>query len=49
MRRDVSAGIDPLCFEALETVLHGGTVAQAGDVQPARYVSALAEDYCQAA
>jgi len=49
MRRDVSTGIDPLCFEALETVLHGGTVAQAGDVQPARYVPALAEDYCQAA
>jgi HD-GYP domain-containing protein (c-di-GMP phosphodiesterase class II) len=49
MRRDVATGIDPLCFEALETVLHSGTIAQAGDVQPARYVPALDEDYCQAA
>ena len=49
MRRDVVTGIDPLCFEALETVLHSGTIAQAGDVQPARYVPALSEDYRQAA
>ncbi|HEY7187874.1 MAG TPA: HD domain-containing phosphohydrolase [Vicinamibacterales bacterium] len=49
MRRDVGTGIDPLCFEALETVLHSGSLAQAGDVQAARYVPALSEDYSQAA
>jgi len=49
MRRDVGTGIDPLCFEALETVLRSGTIAQAGDVPAARYVPALSEDYRQAA
>ena len=49
MRRDVGAGIDPLCFEALQTVLQSGTIAQAGDVPAARYVPALSEDYGQAA
>jgi putative nucleotidyltransferase with HDIG domain len=49
MRRDVGTGIDPLCFEALETVLQSGPMAQAGDVPTARYVPALSEDYRQAA
>jgi len=49
MRRDVSTAIDPLCFEALDTVLKRSTLAQAGEAPAARYVPALSEDYCQAA
>lgn len=49
MRRDVGMGIDPLCFEALETVLRSGTIAEAGDVPASRHVAALSEDYRQAA
>jgi putative nucleotidyltransferase with HDIG domain len=49
MRRDVGTGVDPLCFEALETVLRSDTIAHAGDVPAARYVPALSEDYQQAA
>jgi HD-GYP domain-containing protein (c-di-GMP phosphodiesterase class II) len=49
MRRDVGSGIDPICFEALETVLEKHDIARPGDVPAARYVPALAEDYGQAA
>jgi HD-GYP domain-containing protein (c-di-GMP phosphodiesterase class II) len=49
MRRDVGTGIDPICFEALETVLEKNDLARPGDVPAARYVPSLAEDYGQAA
>jgi putative nucleotidyltransferase with HDIG domain len=49
MRRDVGTAIDPICFEALESVLQREEIAQRGDVPAARHVPALSEDYRQAA
>lgn len=49
MRGDVGTGIDPICFEALETVLTEGEIAVPSDVPAARRVDELSEDYCQAA
>jgi hypothetical protein len=51
MRREVGSAIDPTCFEALEIALSGETLERlhATDVPAVRLVSALAEDYRQAA
>ena len=49
MKAQVGTGIDPICFEALETVMRQDEIARSSDVPEARYVSALSEDYSQAA
>lgn len=51
MRREVGTGIDATCFEALQTAIHGDSVRResTADVPELRVVSALAEDYRQAA
>jgi hypothetical protein len=50
MRRDVGTGVDPECFAALEaTIQAAGTRAPEGQAPAACRVSALAEDYKQAA
>jgi putative nucleotidyltransferase with HDIG domain len=49
MRRDVGTALDPICFEALESVLQHGQIAASSDVPSADDVADLAEDYCQAA
>ena len=49
MKAQVGTGIDPICFEALETVMRGEEIARSTDIPEARYVSALSEDYQQAA
>ena len=51
IRRDVGNAIDPTCFEALEIVVHDETLDRqsATEVPAVRLVSALAEDYRQAA
>ncbi len=51
MGREVGAGLDATCFEALEIALGGGGLnhAKTAEVPAVRVVSALAEDYRQAA
>ncbi len=51
MRRDVGTGIDATCFEALQIAIQSETIHResAGEVPEVRIVSALAEDYRQAA
>jgi hypothetical protein len=51
MGREVGTGLDPTCFEALQIVLGGDTTHRApvADVPAVRFVSALADDYRQAA
>ncbi len=51
MGREVGAGLDATCFEALEIALGGGGLnhAKTAEVPAVRLVSALAEDYRQAA
>ena len=51
MRRDVGNAIDPTCFEALQIAVHDETLDRqsATEVPAVRLVSALAEDYRQAA
>jgi putative nucleotidyltransferase with HDIG domain len=51
MGGEVGTGIDAACFEALQIALGGETLsrAPAGDVPAVRFVSALADDYRQAA
>jgi putative nucleotidyltransferase with HDIG domain len=49
MSREVGNGIDPLCFEALETVLQNDALTHHSEVPAARYVPALSDDYAQAA
>jgi putative nucleotidyltransferase with HDIG domain len=49
MRSQVGTGIDPICFEAFETVMRQDEIARSTEVPEARYVSALSEDYQQAA
>jgi putative nucleotidyltransferase with HDIG domain len=50
MGREVGAGIDPTCFEALQIALGTHTLnPQATEVPVVRLVSALADDYRQAA
>ena len=51
MGREVGAGLDATCFEALEIALGGGGLnhAKSAEVPAVRVVSALAEDYRQAA
>ena len=45
----VGTSIDPICFEALETVLCEDAIARSTEVPEAEYVSSLSEDYQQAA
>jgi putative nucleotidyltransferase with HDIG domain len=45
----VGTSIDPICFEALETVLREDAIARSTEVPEAQYVSSLSEDYQQAA
>jgi putative nucleotidyltransferase with HDIG domain len=51
MRRDVGNAIDPTCFEALQIAIHDETIDRQSpnEVPAVRLVSALAEDYRQAA
>jgi len=51
MRREVGEGIDPTCFEALQITIGGDAIDRqhAADVPAVSVVSALAEDYRQAA
>lgn len=49
MAREVGAALDPACFDALKTVAEQSRPGAAADVPAARLVSALAEDYHQAA
>ena len=51
MGREVGSGIDATCFEALQSAIHHETIHResAADVPEVRIVSALAEDYLQAA
>jgi putative nucleotidyltransferase with HDIG domain len=51
MGREVGNAIDPTCFEALQIAIHDETMdrERACDVPEVRLVSALAEDYRQAA
>jgi putative nucleotidyltransferase with HDIG domain len=51
MRREVGTGIDATCFEALQIAIDGESLdrASAAEVPEVRIVSALAEDYRQAA
>jgi hypothetical protein len=51
MRREVGIAIDPTCFEALQIAITGETVVRpdASEVPEVRVVSALADDYRQAA
>jgi putative nucleotidyltransferase with HDIG domain len=49
MRTEVGTGIDPICFEAFETVMQREEIARSTDVPEARYIPALSEDYQQAA
>ena len=49
MRTEVGTGIDPICFDALETVTQREEIARSNEVPEARYISALSEDYQQAA
>ena len=51
MGREVGTGIDATCFEALQIAIHGESIHResAADVPEVRIVSALAEDYRQAA
>jgi putative nucleotidyltransferase with HDIG domain len=51
MRREVGSAIDPTCFEALQIAIHDETLDRqsATEVPAVRLVSALAEDYRQAA
>lgn len=51
MRREVGNAIDPTCFEALQIAIHDAPIDRrsATEVPAVRLVSALAEDYRQAA
>jgi putative nucleotidyltransferase with HDIG domain len=51
MRGEVGSAIDPTCFEALQIAISGETVVRpdASEVPEVRLVSALADDYRQAA
>jgi putative nucleotidyltransferase with HDIG domain len=49
LNAQVGTGIDPICFEALETVMRQDEIARSIDVPAAQYVSSLSEDYHQAA
>jgi HD-GYP domain-containing protein (c-di-GMP phosphodiesterase class II) len=49
MGREVGSALDPACFEALRTVVSASSDAPAADVPAVQLVSALAEDYHQAA
>ena len=51
MRRETGSAIDPTCFEALQIAIHDETLDRqsATEVPAVRLVSALAEDYQQAA
>ncbi|MEZ5318792.1 MAG: HD domain-containing phosphohydrolase [Vicinamibacterales bacterium] len=49
MSREVSRGIDPRCYEALEDLLRSAPVDLAVALPAARLVESLAEDYSQAA
>ena len=51
MGREVGAGLDATCFEALQIALGGGGLnhAKTEEVPAVRLVSALADDYRQAA
>jgi HD-GYP domain-containing protein (c-di-GMP phosphodiesterase class II) len=49
LNAQVGTGIDPICFEALETVMRQDEMARSIDVPAAQYVSSLSEDYHQAA
>ncbi len=49
MRREVGTALDPACFDALRGAVDGALVTAPPEVPAARLVSALAEDYHQAA
>jgi HD-GYP domain-containing protein (c-di-GMP phosphodiesterase class II) len=51
MRREAGNAIDPTCFEALQIAIHDETLDRqsASEVPAVRLVSALSEDYRQAA
>ena len=49
MRREVGTALDPACFDALRGAVDGVVVTAPPEVPAARLVSALAEDYHQAA